>query len=90
MKNILKKHRQSVTALGYSSEQAEDIILRCSAIMNAFIDVAWGVHSAQLSKRENIQKGLPGARKCGRIRTKAKQSDQKGSAAPPADEIWIR
>jgi len=90
MKNILKKHRHSVTALGYSGEQAEDIILKFSAIMNAFIDVAWGVHSAQLSKRENTKKCLPETPICGRIRTKAKQSDQKGSAAPPADEIWIR
>lgn len=84
MKDILKKHRQSVLALGYSDEQADDLIHRLSAIMSAFIDAAWGVHPAQLSKRDNDKKSLPGNPECGRLGTKAKQSEKKGPAALPA------
>ncbi|MGK2959050.1 MAG: hypothetical protein ACSLFB_11765 [Acidimicrobiales bacterium] len=85
MKDILKKHRQSVLALGYSDEQADDLIHRLSAIMSAFIDAAWGVHPAQLSKRDNDKKCLPGNPHCDRIRTKEKQSEKKGPAAVSAE-----
>lgn len=85
MKDILKKHRQSVLALGYSDEQADDLIHRLSAIMSAFIDAAWGVHPAQLSKRDSDKKCLPGNPECGRVGTKAKQFEKKGNAVELAE-----
>ncbi|MGC8202513.1 hypothetical protein ACP2AV_07390 [Aliiroseovarius sp. PTFE2010] len=86
MKEILKKHRASVKALGYTEDQADDLIHRLSAIMSAFIDAAWGVHPAQLSMHERDKKSLSEPSQCARIRTKPKHIDTKGPAASPAEE----
>ncbi len=86
MKEILKKHRASVKALGYTENQADDLIHRLSAIMSAFIDAAWGVHPAHGSTHERDKKSLPENQQCVSIRTKQKHSDTKGPAASPAEE----
>lgn len=85
MKEILKKHRQSFEALGYTDEQADDLIHRLSAIMSAFIDAAWGVHPAQLARKNAGQKSLPATAQCVRMGTKAKQCDEDETAGPPAE-----
>lgn len=82
MKDLIKKHRDAVTKLGYSKEQAEDIIHRLSAIMNAFIDAAWGVHPAQVSMKAGGKKNLLPKARCDRIGTKQKQHDEEETAAP--------
>ena len=86
MKDILKKHRASVQALGYTEEQADDIIHRLSTIMSAFIDAAWGVHPAQLSKRGRGKKSLCEPSQCAKIGTNPKQNDAKGPAASLTEE----
>ncbi|GAK34637.1 hypothetical protein JCM17846_28630 [Iodidimonas nitroreducens] len=85
MKEILKKHRQSFTALGYSEEQADDLIHRISKIMLAFIEAAWGLHPAQLAKQAGVKKSLPVRGQCAKIGTKAKQTDREDSAGEAAD-----
>lgn len=85
MKEIVKKHRQSFKALGYTDEQADDLIHRLSVIMTAFIEAAWGVHPAQLAQRADRKKALPDTVQCVRIGTKAKQCDEEETAAPPAE-----
>ena len=82
MKDILKKHRDAVTKLGYSREQADEIIHRLSDIMNAFIDAAWGVHPAQLGAEAGNKKGLLLKPRCDRLRTKPKQHSEDDTAAP--------
>lgn len=69
MNEILKEHREKIKSLGYSAEQADDLIYRLSAIMTAFIDAAWGVHPAQLAKNKAVHDDSG----CGRVRTNAKQ-----------------
>lgn len=69
MKDIHKKHVARVRALGYSEEQAHDLIHKLSNIMTAFIDAAWGVHPAQLAKNEAIR----GDSRCDNIGTNTKQ-----------------
>ena len=64
MKDLIKKHRDAVTKLGYTKEQADDIIHRLSAIMNAFIDAAWGVHPAQVSMKAGSKKSLLPKARC--------------------------
>ncbi|GAB4394547.1 MAG: hypothetical protein Tsb0032_20710 [Kiloniellaceae bacterium] len=85
MKEIIKKHRQSFKALGYTDEQADDLIHRLSAIMSAFIDAAWGVHPTQLARQGARNKSLSETPQYARIGTKAKQSDDEVTAGPPAE-----
>ena len=85
MKEIVKQHRQSFKALGYTDEQADDLIHRLSAIMSAFIDAAWGVHPAQLARQDAKHKSLSETAQCARIGTKPKQCDEEETAAPPAE-----
>lgn len=81
MKDLLKKHRDTVRKLGYSSEQADEIIHRFSEIMGAFIDAAWGVHSAQLSVAAKDKKVLLPDPRCDKMRTKQKQCSGDDAAA---------
>jgi len=85
VKEIVKKHRQAFKALGYSDEQADDLIHRLSAIMSAFIEAAWGVHPTQLAMQGREKKSLSASTQCAKVRTKAKQSDEDETAAPPAE-----
>ena len=85
MKEILKKHREAATKLGYSREHADEIIHRLSDIMNAFIDAAWGVHPAQLSAEAGDKKDLLPKAQCGKLRTKPKQSSKEETAATPTE-----
>jgi len=82
MKDILNKHRNAVTKLGYSPEQADEIIHRLSDIMNAFIDAAWGVHPAQLGAKAGAKKDLLAKAGCGKLGTKQKQRNEDDAAAP--------
>ncbi len=81
MKDLLRKHRDAVTKLGYSREQADEIIHRLSDIMNAFIDAAWGVHPAQLGAEAGNKKGLLPKARCGKLRTKQKQCCEDNASA---------
>ncbi len=85
MKDILKKHREAATKLGYSREHADEIIHRLSDIMNAFIDAAWGVHPAQLSSMDGGKKDLLPQARCGKLRTKPKQSSKEETVATPTE-----
>lgn len=82
MKDLIDKHRDAVTKLGYSKDQAEDVIHRVSAIMNAFIDAAWGVHPAQLGSKTEGKKVLLPKAQCDKLRTKQKQRGEEETAAP--------
>ena len=62
------------------------IIHRLSTIMSAFIDAAWGVHPAQLSKRSRGKKSLCEPIQCAKIGTNPKQNDAKGPAASLTEE----
>ncbi|MBB58610.1 MAG: hypothetical protein CMM42_15425 [Rhodospirillaceae bacterium] len=57
-----------------------------STIMSAFIDAAWGVHPAQLSKRARGKKSLCQPSQCAKIGTNPKQNDAKGPAASLTEE----
>lgn len=86
MRDIVTKYRARVAALGYSEEQAEEIIHRISAIMCAFIDAAWGAHPVQLAENLRGNKALPPLPEYVKIGTKAKQRKMKGSATPSAEK----
>ena len=77
MKEIIETHREKVKKLGYSEEQAEEIVHRVSAMMSAFIDAAWGTHPAQLSQRANDQKSLASKKECVNIEASTNQSSHK-------------
>jgi len=81
MKELLNKHRDAVTKLGYSEEQADEIIHRLSDIMKAFIDAAWGVHPAQLSANAGDKKSLLPKLQCDKLRTKQKRCSEDDAAA---------
>ena len=77
LKEIVETHREKVKKLGYSDEQAEEIILRVSNMMTAFIDAAWGTHPAQLSQQAKSQKSLALKMDCVNIDLSDKQSNPK-------------
>lgn len=81
MKDLLNKHRDAVTKLGYSEDQADEIIHRLSDIMNAFIDAAWGVHPAQLGAKAGAEKRLLPKARCDKLRTKQKQCSEDDASA---------
>tara|TARA_R110000787_G_scaffold173158_2_gene285773 strand:+ start:9722 stop:9976 length:255 start_codon:yes stop_codon:yes gene_type:complete len=77
LKEIIEAHKEKVKKLGYSEEQAEEIIHRVSAMMSAFIDAAWGTHPAQLSQRANDKKSLASVKECVNIELPTNQSSHK-------------
>ena len=77
LKEIIENHREKVKKLGYSEEQAEEIIHRVSAMMSAFIDAAWGTHPAQVSQQAKGQKSLASKLECVNIGTSTNQSSHK-------------
>lgn len=85
MKNIVEKHRKTVEALGYSKEQAEEVIHSLAEIFEAVIDVAWGVHPAQQSRAGLPEKFVTAPKSCAKFGTKAKQLQSGGSAAPATE-----
>lgn len=82
MSKIIEKHIDQVRSLGYSEEQARDLIHKLSNIMTAFIDAAWGVHPAQLAKNKAVHEDFG----CGKVGTNTKQMlEGSADAKPSAD-----
>ena len=85
MKYPIEKYRGPVKALGYSDEQADDLIHSLSAIMSAFIDAAWGVHPAQLGQQNDNMDELPRRQRYGRIKAEPHKSDEEDAASSDAE-----
>ena len=71
MNDILEKHRKRFVKLGYSDEEAKGIVHMLSAIMQEFIDAAYGVHSAQNLGAKSAALALSNPNKCGTLRSEA-------------------
>ena len=86
MKRFTQKYRNRVKALGYSDDQADEVILRLSAILCAFIDAAWSRHPVQLSGGKLNNKGLPCLPDYARIGTHSTRANQPTSEDRTTEE----